>query len=241
MKDFLMFDRFADESVAIQLLSARQLHLRRFFFGYSNPIPGQRTGITTTPRDVLLSYAGVRYGRGVIDNTNAYDGANTGHEDEMRPGLVMAQITATKLWVPVKRTTVTAGGGATSTAVPVVDARAFKVGDTVTVGANTAQSISAINYTTNTLTVPSITFANSAVVFCDSLVGSELPRAILNEFVKLKDEDGVTRNKEFGKALLQGLVDNNLILADLAALRALTLGSTSFLGLIQWGDQQGQV
>lgn len=207
--------------------------------GYSNPIPGQRTGIVTTPRDVLLSYAGVRYGRGVIDASVAIDGQNTSHTDELRPGLVLGMVTATKLWRPCPQTTVTPAGGATSANVPVVNATSFNVGDTITVGANTNQTIASINYATNVITLSgSITFSNSDVVKTQD--GSQIPRAILNEFVKLKDEDGVNRNKEFGKSILTGLVDHNLILNDVAAIRALT-GSNTYLAMIQWGDQQGQV
>lgn len=204
---------------------------------YSNPLPGQRTGIVTSPRDVLFSTQSVRYGRGVIDSSNAYDGANTSHEDEFRPGTILALVTASKKWVPCKRTRVTSTGGATSTALPVVDARAFKVGDTITVGSSTGIAITAINFATNVLTIASTTFANSAVVFCDSLPGSEIARGILNEFIKLKDEDGVARDKSFGQMVLMGLVDPSIVLGDLTSIKL----ATNYLGQIQYADDAGQV
>ncbi len=197
--------------------------------------PGQRSGVSVTPRDCLLSYNGVNYGRGVIDATNAYDGANTSHEDEFRPGTIMAQVTATKLWVPCKRTAVTGSG--TLTALVVDDARAFKAGDIISVGADTSITISAINYGTNTMTIASTTVLAGEAVVCTSLAGSEIARGILNEFVKTKDEDGTARNKQFGQMVIRGLVDNSLCLGDLAGI----LAATNYLSGITFGNNVGQV
>jgi len=200
----------------------------------SNSQPGQRTGITTAPRDVLLSFKGVRYGRGTILASSAYDGGNTGYEDELRAGTIMAQITATKLWVPCKRTVVAETG--TVTALVVTDARAFKAGEVISVGADTSLTISAINYATNTLTISSTAVVAGEAVICTSLAGSEIARGILNEFVKLKDEDGTARNKHFGQMVISGLVDSAQCLGDIAAIRA----ATNKLGGIQFGDDAGQ-
>jgi len=199
-------------------------------------LPGQRTGITSTPRNVLLSTKGLIYGRGILDASKAYDGANVGCEDEIRAGTPLGQITATKLWVPCKRTTVTADGGATSETVPVVDARAFRVGDTISVGADTGLTITSIDYSANEITVEeSFTFANSEAVVAED--GSQTCRGILNEFVKLRDEDAVWRNKPFGLLILAGLVDPAMILGDLAAIRGDT---NAELRQILWADRQGQ-
>lgn len=202
----------------------------------SPSVPGQRTGIVTAPRDVLFSPQTVRYGRGIVDAASAWDGAHSSHEDELRPGTILAQITASKKWTPCKRTRVTPTGGATATALPVVDARAFKVGETITVGASAGITITAINYATNVLTIASTTFASSAVVFCDSLPGSEIARGILNEFIRLKDEDGVARDKTFGQLVIMGLVDPSIVLGDLASIKL----ATNYLGQIQYADEAGQ-
>jgi hypothetical protein len=201
----------------------------------SHPIPGQRPGISITPRDVLLSYESLRYGRGVIDS-HSIDGANTDHEDELRPGTPLGQITATKLWTPCKRTTATSDE-TDATSLAVTDARAFQPGDSIKVGSNSAQAIVSVDYETNTIALTSAATwsAGDAVIAQD---GSQTARAILNEFIKLKDEDGIARNKTFGQAILAGLVDNTQILGDLAAIRA---DSGNRLAFIQWGDDAGQV
>ncbi|MCY2966292.1 MAG: hypothetical protein NT069_22110 [Planctomycetota bacterium] len=201
----------------------------------SKPIPGQRSGVSITPRDVLMS-SQVIYGRGTIDAANAYDGANTGKETEIRAGTIMARITASNLWVPCKRTQVNMTG-ATTTSVVVDDARAFKVGEVVTIGANTSITISAINYATNTLTVSSITVVDNTAVFCTSLAGSDIARGVLNEFVMLKEEDGVARNQQFGNLILFGMVNAGQILNSMAEIRA---ASGMFLNGIIWSDQVGQ-
>jgi hypothetical protein len=198
--------------------------------------PGQRSGLSVNPRDVLLSTL-VLYVMGQIDSANAYDGGNTGFETEIRPGMILARITSSKKWVPVKRTTATSG--VTGTALVVADARAFKVGETLMVGANAGCVISAINYSTNTITLSaSKTWTNGAVVYCDSLAGSETARAVLNEHIVLRDEDGTVRDKNFSKAIYFGTIDNSQVLGDLAAIRADT---GAFLGAIMWADRVGLV
>lgn len=200
-------------------------------------LPGQYAGTTRTNRQALASLDGVQYERGVIDSTNAYDGANTSYERELRPGLIMARVTSSKKWVPCKRTTVATGGGATAQAIPVVDARAFKAGETISVGSDTGKTIASVNYSTNTITVSdsSFTFADGEAVICTSLAGSEIPRAILNEFVNLVDPDAIARDKTTGKLVSSGYVATGQVLGDLAACRA----ATNYLAQIMWDDQQG--
>ena len=123
------------------------------------------------------------------------------------------------------------------TALVVDDARAFKVGDTITVGGDTGLAISAINYSTNTLTIPSTAVADNDVVFCDSLAGSEIARGVLNEFVPLKDEDGVARDKLAAHIVIAGYANPNNVLGDLASV----LAATNKLGFIQWADDAGQL
>lgn len=198
-----------------------------------NSLPGLRDGHGYTPRQVLFSTAGAAYlpGGGVLKSTS-YDGANTSYEDEIRVGTPLGRITATKLWRPCPRTVV--NGSATSTSLVVVDSRAFIVGDVITVGADTTITVTAINYTTHTLTIASTTFVDGEVVFAED--GSGVCRGILNEFVKIKDKDGVRGDRTISKILVSGLLDETMILGDYAAIRA---ASGMYISDIKWADQQG--
>lgn len=203
-------------------------------------VPGVRIGPNRTNRNCLWNDDGLMTVQGTIDSGNAYDGANTGYVTELRAGTPLAVITATKKFVPCKRTTVTPAGGATSADVPVVDARAFKVGDVITVGGDTSKTITAINYSTNTITVSggSFTFANDEAVFATTPAGSATCRGILNEHVVLRDEDGTDRDKQVSQIVVGGGVRSGQILGDLAAIRADT---SAQLSQIAWDDRQGAV
>lgn len=194
---------------------------------------GYREGRTVTFRDVLVSPNNALFVGGMIDSDESYDGANTGYERELRPGTIMGQITATKLWVPCRRTTCTVTG--TVTALTVTDARHFKTGDSISVGADTGLAVSAVNYATNTLTIPSTAVVSGeAVVVAD---GSQTARTILNEHVNLYTPDRVLVNRSFGKGIVFGMVRSGDVLGDLAAIRA----ATNYLEHIIWDDYQGQV
>lgn len=67
-----------------------------------------------------------------IDSANAYDRSNTSYETQLRPGQIMARITSSKKWVPVKRTKAN-GAGLAATALVVDNANHFKVGDDVAI------------------------------------------------------------------------------------------------------------
>lgn len=161
-----------------------------------------------------------------IDSTYAYDGANTSYERELRKGTIMAKITSSGQWVPCKRTVVATGGGATAQAIPVVDARAFKAGDTISVGSDTGKTIASVNYSTNTITVSDTAFAfadGEAVIGSGALAGSEIARAILNEFVDLWDDRvNAVRDMATGALCFKGNVDDDQVLGDLTAIRAAT-------------------
>ena len=196
--------------------------------------PGTDTGQTLTNRNCLASFDNVRYGRGVIDATYAYDGGNTGYERQIRPGTPMGRITASGLWRPCPRTTTTSNGAVT--ALVVVDARAFKVGDVISVGSDTGITVTAINYATNTLTITSTTVATGeAVVVAD---GSQTCRGFLNEFVDLWDDTAQDYvDKSFSELVIGGYVDDDAILGDLAAIRA---ASGQYISGILFDDYQGQ-
>jgi hypothetical protein len=102
----------------------------------------------------------------------------------------------------------------------------------------TGATISSINYSTNTITLSaSASWADGDAVYCDSLAGSEIPRALLNEFVDLIDDDAVARDKQTGKLVIGGYVYSGTVLGDLAAMRAST--TTGYLSQISWDDEQG--
>jgi len=103
-------------------------------------VPGMRIGPTRTNRNCLWSDRGLQTVAGTIDSTNAYDGSNTSYEQELRAGMPMARVTATKKWIPCKRT-LTNGAGDAATALIVDDVRAFKAGETVTIGGNQTFSL----------------------------------------------------------------------------------------------------
>lgn len=204
----------------------------------SDEMPGQRTiDAGSTPREILMSGEGVIHISGpvVIDSANAYDGGNTSRVDELRAGWLMAQVTATKKWVPCKRTAVTNTG--TLTALVVDNAAAFKVGDVISVGADTAITITAINYTTNTMTIASTAVVAGEAVVCTSLAGSETARGLLKESVRT--QSGVpyetTAVDKAACIITAGYINEDYVLGDLAACRADTAARLS--GFL-WADRQ---
>lgn len=209
-------------------------------------MPGQRTvDAGMTPRIILMADQGVIELPGplVIDSVNAYDGANTGRTDELLAGLIMAQITASKKWVPVKRTRVKTGTTGTVTALTVDNARSFVAGEKITVGADTALLISSVNYATNTLTIPSTAVVDGEEVyvttFADgttSAAGAEIGRCILKESLRLLDGVQFSTSK-VDKAfvgIIAGYVNSAMILSDYASV----LAATDYLDGIRWSHLQ---
>jgi len=174
-----------------------------------------------------------------IDATYAYDGTNTGYERTLRPGTLMARITASKLWVPCKRTQTNAG--ATSASVTVDNASFFRAGDKISVGSDTNLTVSSVDYGTNTIVLSgSITYAdNEAVIGSESaLAGSEIARGVLDEEVDLYDE--ATRDyvdKASGRLLVEGQVVKSQLLGDYDAITA--SGVTHYLGELKTDVQLG--
>lgn len=229
---------------------------------------GSRAGRTITPRNILMASDGAFYlpGPNILDaNTAAdirsYDGGNTSYEWELRAGCIMAQVTATRKWVPCKRTTVAAGGsgsgsGAGSAVMPVVNAAFFVVGEVITITGTSAgtvtKTITAIDYTNNLITFSgAIQYNTGSIVTTStfdggtSAAGAEIPRAILAETVwtkNLTDPIDAIAGTLYDKPiqlLRAGYVDVNYILGDFAACRDATV---NYLGGFQWGDrQQGNV
>lgn len=203
----------------------------------AHTIPGQVSGRVISPRNVLLSDVGVRRVSGVLDATYCYDGSYTGYEKVIRAGTIMALL-STGLWVPCKRTLINDSNGTDTTWV-VDNAASLQVGDVVTIGGDTALTISAINYSTNTITIASTTVADNDAVYATTPAGSDVARGILNEEIDLWDEVSRTYiDRPTSQIIIAGLVDPNQILNSVAAIRA---ASGMYLGNIQWGDDHGVV
>jgi hypothetical protein len=132
---------------------------------------GTRVGRTVTPRNILMRSGDELHLPGplVLDGGTAtyrrsVDGKNTNYTNELRRGWIMAQVTASKKWVPCKRTAVAAGGsgsgsGAGSATVAVVNSAAFIVGEICTIPVTGGQT------TPITRTISSIDYTNDLITF----------------------------------------------------------------------------
>lgn len=207
-----------------------------------SPLPFSGSGRSATLRNIHYNTQHKPiYVSGVVDATYAYDGGNTSYEQVLRAGTIMAQITATKQWLPCKRTQVNMAD-ATTTALVVDDARAFQAGDTITIGSDTDVAVSAVNYATNTLTIASTAVADNEVVFCDKAgqEGCEIARAILDETDGLDlidDDTNTATDRQTSRLLVNGYLRRAMILGDIAAVEAVT----NYLGDIRFDTTAGQV
>lgn len=226
---------------------------------------GTRVGRTITPRNILARTGDDHYLPGplVLDGGTAtyrrsVDGGNTGYTNELRAGCIMAQITASKKWVPCKRTTVAGGGsgsgsGAGSAVMPVVNAAFFIVGEVITITGTSAgtvtKTLTAVDYANNLLTFSgAIQYNTGAAVYVStfsdgttSAAGAEIPRGILAQTVwttNLQDALDAAAGTLYDRAiqvLYRGTVNEDYILGDYAACRDAT---TNYLTGILWDDRQ---
>lgn len=185
-------------------------------------LAGYETGRSVIPRSLLMQAAKGRaslYGA-VIDGTNSYDGGNTGWEKNLRAGLLMARNPTSKLWAPVKRTTVAAASSSSTTLV-VANANNFRVGESLIVGVRTGNAITAINYGNNNIT---LTTAISAAIGEEVIVdGWQTARGVLIEDnIKLTTAERssttfVNASGQIAFATNGWGIDQSLVLGDLAA------------------------
>jgi hypothetical protein len=202
-----------------------------------SPLPGGGTIRRAVSRQPLLHFDGALKGVGVIDSELAYDGANVGYETEIRPGWIMAQVTASKKWVPCKRTQA-AGAGSTTASLVVDNAAAFKAGENLQIGSTTG-TIDSIDYSTNTITLTATkSWSDNDVVYSTSNAGAEIGRAVMPgvDAVDLYDpETRAVRDMQF-EPLLKGVLNVDMLLGDAAAIRA----ATNKLGGFNFSDDLGQ-
>lgn len=211
-----------------------------------NPLPGSSEIRSYTPRSIYESMELGNPGMdgGTIDATYAIDGDNTGYTGELRAGTIMARLTTSLLWVPCKRTRLN-GAVSSSESIVVDDARAFKVGDEITVGSETGLIIESIDYANNaiTLTVGTVDGADNAIVIGSgsALAGSEIARGILDEFVDLYDPNTRANvDRQVGRIVTSNAkIKTTMVLGDLDSCRA--SGVTNFLSQLQFYTNGVQV
>jgi len=183
------------------------------------------------------------FDRGVVDATYAIDGKNGNYTGELRQGTLMAQITTSKLWVPCKRTRVN-GAVSSSESIVVDDARAFKVGDTITIGATSGLTITAVDYDNDEITVDSdaVDAADNAVVIASgALAGAETCRGVLDEHVDLYDVNTRANvDRAAGRIVTSNAkINTAALLGDLDSCRA--SGVTNYLSHLQFYTNGVQV
>lgn len=206
-------------------------------------LPGYETGRSVAPRNIFHGPSKHTIEQGIlIDGDNSIDGGHTGYTYILRPGSLMALITASKKWVPCKRTAVTrdtetSSADDSTTVLNVTNAAFFAVGDSISVGSFTGLTITAISYTSNTITVDDAINADDgdAVVTTD---GSQTCRGILLDEVKLRNAENTAAADKNGHLLIAGgLVDADQLLGDSTAIRA---DSSAQLSHIVFGDNHGR-
>jgi hypothetical protein len=152
----------------------------------------------------------------LVGGAESYDGGNAQVKD-VRGGFFLGRVTATGKFRPCPRTRVNDSAD-TAAAFVVDDADSFKAGDEITVGDDTALTISSIDYTTNTITVgSSITFADNEPVFCED--GSAAPRGVLrNDLLRLQNVDRTANVDNQGDMIVRGLLKYSSLKGDVAAI-----------------------
>ena len=178
---------------------------------------GMQSGRVAVPREILRSQDYKLEIGGDIDAANAIDGSNTGFTNIIRGGWLLGQITASKKWVPLKRSLASATTTAGNT-VTVNSAAAFKVGDAIDIGATTNRTITAINYSTNVITFGGGTINVSLFDVVAARDGSQNCRGILiNDEVELLDYENRVATDKPARILIAGFVFNSRLLGDVAA------------------------
>lgn len=199
----------------------------------ANPMPGNAVGPSSTPdKNIFWNLQHVpKYVGGTIDSSKCPN-------SKVAAGTLMAQVTTSKRWVPLRYTLAVGVEGEGATELVVDDATNFMAGDKIKIGA-TAAVIASVDYGTNTITLAAAkTWADNAVVGADTdLAGADIALAILAEEIDLYDDNTRdVRDMSTGKMCFDGCVKAAAIVGDLAAVRAAT---THQLQSIQWDDQQG--
>ncbi len=111
------------------------------------------------------------------------------------------------------------------------------VGIQTAITRSSTNTVSAIDYTTDTLTITAASWVSGDEVYCDSVAGSATPVGILNEHVNLFDkETQAAVVRPVSSVVVRGDVQNSMLLYDKAAIRAADLAGANNLRLIRVVD-----
>lgn len=180
-------------------------------------LPGYVAGRSVTPREISAGGGPLELKPGgIILGSTAIDGGNTGYTYEIRAGWALGRISATGKYVPCKRTTTTSSGAVIS--LVVVNSYPFKVGDAVDIGADTNITISAIDYTTHTITIASTTVASGEAVVARD--GSQTCVGFLQDWKKLRNYDNTAAEDKLGNLIVGGALNQSYLLGDITAILA---------------------
>lgn len=182
----------------------------------SQHLAGFATGNTASPREALLCSEGTIQVPILLDS-GAFDGGNTGKTGEIRAGWLLGRLSASNRFVPCKRTRAN-GSGSTSVTLIVDNAAAFKVGDSVTLAGTNSTAVSAINYSSNTLTLAvSRSWSDDAVIASGD--GASVPRGVLLDNVTMQQSDESAASHKSAGMLIQGAVKVAKLLGDVSSIR----------------------
>lgn len=184
--------------------------------------PGYEKALTVNVQEFLHSTEGLAIVPGgvTLDKDKSYDGGNTGRPWVIRAGHFLSRNSSSGKYMPVKRTRINGTSGSV-TAFVVDNPNAFKVGDVITVGGDTTKTITAIDYTTKTITVSgsAFTVADNDVVFCET-ANEGLPELLLMETVSLRDADNVNAVEKVAAVASEADVTIGSLFSDMASILA---------------------
>lgn len=190
-----------------------------------NSVPGLRSDRTYTPREILWGSEGnapkASYlpGGKIIDATNSRDPLNTGDLSTLRPGVVLGKVSSTTKYAASILGVSTVATASAATALTVSAATATEIsrrvgstGNLVLTGPPSAAgtvtqylaTFSAVNTTTGVVTIGAVTQAFVVGSLIQANDGSQTPKGILNEHVRLTDADGNAIDGNGGRILIGG-------------------------------------
>ncbi len=198
-------------------------------------IPGRTVGRSVNGRTILRDTRNVRHEAGVIDAASR-DGKSD-YAYELLAGTAMARVAATNRLRPCIRTSLAADVAMGASTAIVAESRFIQAGDTLSIDENEV-TVSAVDYDTDTLSlatpIAAAAVAGDAVAAAGTLAGAEKCVGFLDEFVSLRDKQTeVIGERTTGKLVVQAFVLDDMLLGDIAAIRA----ADNELGLIHFQDQ----
>lgn len=199
-------------------------------------VPGYEALQSISPNEILFSTRIPVSTKSVTIDSGGIDGGNTNTYD-IRAGWPLGMITSTGQYVPCKRSRVSSVFSTTSSAsgiasVTLYNADAFKIGDVITIGADTGITILDVDYTTNELTLDTdLVWDTDEVVVAQD--GSQICRGFLFEFARLRNRDNTAAADHIAAMLTVGCLKQESLYGDIdsivAAIPAMVVANTHFL------------